>query len=256
MTATTRETDAATDAATASAASLAAINRRFYDEIWHGAVLYEGDAFNSWAAVGPHVARARDRLEVGPGLRARLPVSGTRFVDLSPVAVDRLNAAGGVAVEGSIEALPIDDNSVDLLCAFDVLEHVADDRAALGELTRVLRPGGVLFLSVPLYASAWTRFDELCGHARRYEPDEFEDLLASFGIEAERSAAFGMQPDSRLLASLGVFFLTRFPRRSLRFYDKHIFPRVMRRQTPLVFEPGLLRDPRVDEVILECVFRG
>jgi SAM-dependent methyltransferase len=236
--------------------TLAAINRRFYDEIWLGAEIYSGDAFNSWVAVGPRVERAETRLEVGPGLRPRLPVSGTRFVDLSPVAVERLNEAGGLAVEGSIEALPVDDNSIDLLCAFDVLEHVDDDRAALRELTRVLKPGGVLFLSVPLYASAWTDFDKLCGHARRYEPDEFEALLASHEVKTVRSAAFGMQPDSRLLTSIGVWWLTRFPRHALRFYDKHIFPRVMKRQDDLVFEPGLLRDPKVDEVILECVYAG
>ncbi len=237
-----------------SASPLTGINRRFYDEIWLGAELYEGEAFNSWEAVGPQVARVRDRLEVGPGLRPRLPVRDTRFVDLSPVAVDRLNAAGGIAVEGSIEALPIDDDSVDLLCAFDVLEHVDGDRAALGELTRVLRSGGVLFLSVPLYAAAWTGFDELVGHARRYEPDDLEHLLASCGVETHRSAAFGMQPESRLLTNLGLWFLNKYPRRSLGFYNRYIFPRVMKRQEPLIFHPGVLRDPRIDEIVLECVY--
>lgn len=241
--------------AEAGEATLTLVNQRFYDQIWRDAVLYQGEDFNSWEVVGPLAARSADRLEVGPGLRPRLPVGGTQFVDLSPVAVERLNQAGGNAVEGSIDQLPFERASVDLVAAFDVLEHVRDDHAALAELTRVLRPGGTLFLSVPLYKAAWTGFDELVGHARRYEPDDVEALLAAFGLDIFRSAAFGMQPASKILTNVAVWFLKRQPERALRFYNKHLFPRAMKQQSSLVFQRGLLRDPNVDEVMLECRLR-
>ncbi len=235
--------------------SLTRINRDFYDKLWCGVELYQGSAFNTWPALSSHVEQCPERLEIGPGLRPRLPVRGTRFVDLSRVAVARLNEAGGQAVEGSLEALPIEDESISLLCAFDVLEHVDDDRKALSEITRVLRSGGVLFLSVPLYQSAWTGFDEVVGHARRYEPDELLGLLSEYGVTVRQSAAYGMQLESRVITKLGMWFLKHFSGMALRFYNKFVFPKQINKQQPLVFKPGIIRDHQVDEVVMECVKR-
>ena len=117
--------------------SLTQVNRDFYNHLWQGVELHQAEAFNTWPAISPYFEQCKDRLEIGPGLRPRLPVEGTQFVDLSPVAVSRLNDAGGQAVVGSIESLSAEDESMDLVCAFDVLEHIEDDRMALGENTRV-----------------------------------------------------------------------------------------------------------------------
>jgi SAM-dependent methyltransferase len=51
---------------------------------------------------------------------------------------------------------------------FDVAEHVADDEALLREVHRILRPGGVLCMTVPAYRWLWSDEDELAGHHRRY----------------------------------------------------------------------------------------
>ena len=233
--------------------SLTGINRDFYNALWRGVDLYEAQVFNTWPAISPHIYESKDRLEIGPGLRPRLPVKGTRFVDLSAIAIERLNQGGGRAVEGSIESLPIEDQAVSLLCAFDVLEHVENDRAALAEMTRVMKPGAVMFLSVPLHQSAWTSFDDIVGHARRYDPEELLELLAEFGVTVRRSAVYGMELESRTITKVGMWFLKHFSKFSLRFYNKHVFPKQLKKQEPLTFSPGIIRDPAVSEVVIECV---
>ena len=52
-------------------------------------------------------------------------------------------------VEGDAAALPFEDGAVDAVVMLDVLEHVPEPRAVLTEVRRVLRPGGVVVLSVP-----------------------------------------------------------------------------------------------------------
>jgi SAM-dependent methyltransferase len=56
----------------------------------------------------------------------------------------------GVDRREDLQALTLDDASVDVAFAMDVLEHVPDDRRALLELARILRPGGRLILHVPM----------------------------------------------------------------------------------------------------------
>ena len=66
------------------------------------------------------------------------------------------------------ETLPFSDDSFDLVTALDVLEHIEDDRAALREIARVLRPGGTFLATVPAYGWMWGAQDEISHHFRRY----------------------------------------------------------------------------------------
>ena len=90
----------------------------------------------------------------------RLPIAGTHFVDISQPAIEQLNAHGGIATSGQISSLPFGDRSFDLVCAFDVIEHVEDDGRVFGELSRVLKDHGALILSVPVHADRWTAFSQ------------------------------------------------------------------------------------------------
>jgi SAM-dependent methyltransferase len=75
---------------------------------------------------------------------------------------------GGAAyLRSRAERIPLRDASCGAVVARDVLEHV-DDRAALAECRRVLRPGGVLVASVPGWPSLWGERDVRAGHLRRY----------------------------------------------------------------------------------------
>ena len=84
-------------------------------------------------------------------------------------------------VQAEADHLPLRDGSVDAVVALDVLEHV-DDRAVLAEVARVLRPGGLLVVSVPAYPWLWSRRDEDAGHLRRYGRPGLERVLADAGL--------------------------------------------------------------------------
>lgn len=79
--------------------------------------------------------------------------------------------------EGSILALPLEDKSVDVSIALDVLEHVERDDTALAELLRVTKPGGALILNVPAMPSLWSEWDVVLGHFRRYTMASWKQLL-------------------------------------------------------------------------------
>jgi SAM-dependent methyltransferase len=70
----------------------------------------------------------------------------------------------------------------DLVCAFEVLEHIEDDKAALTEWAGRLRPGGWLLISVPAHQRRFAPWDTYVGHFRRYDPPALADLLASCGF--------------------------------------------------------------------------
>ncbi len=64
--------------------------------------------------------------------------------------------------------LDFPDNSFDLIVATDVLEHIEDDELALKEWRRVLKPSGILLLTVPAYQWLWSAHDDALCHKRRY----------------------------------------------------------------------------------------
>ncbi len=231
---------------------LLALNRRFYDRLWTEARLARPDRFSTWPLVRSLLTGAPARLEIAPGLRPRLPIEGTCFLDISLPALTRLRQHGGVTACGTASALPLPDRHFGLLCALDVVEHVEDDGAALAELARVARPGAILLLSVPLHRSAWSTFDEIVGHARRYDPAQLVTALGEHGFAVERSAAFGMRPRSSRLLGLGMWFLAHRPAHAMKWYNRLLFPLALRRQKPLTLHEGLLETGPVHEVFLVC----
>ena len=86
----------------------------------------------------------------------------------------------------SPEDLGCASNSFDAIVAGDVLQMVADDRAALRELRRVLKDGGLLCLTVPAYPFLWGEDDEARGHQRRYTASELRRKLNNCGFEISR----------------------------------------------------------------------
>jgi SAM-dependent methyltransferase len=227
-------------------------NRRFYDPLWADARLVEPERFNTWPLVRDLVSRAQCRIEVAPGLRPRLPLSGTQFVDLSVPAVTKLRARGAAAVVGLVSRLPFASNSFDLVCALDIVEHVDDDTGAMAELSRVAAPGAAFLLSVPLHPSQWTAFDDFVGHRRRYDPERLLEMLHAHGFALERTAIFGMQPESSRLLDLGMWFLTHRRQRAMWWYNHVFAPLGVRFQKRLVFFPGMIDTDHVDEVLLLC----
>ena len=231
---------------------LLAANRSFYDPLWRDARLVSPERFNTWPLVSTLVAAADRRLEVAPGLRPRLPIAGTQFVDISAPALSRLREQGGHAVLGKVGAIPFPDGVFDLVCALDIVEHVDDDDGALAELSRVAAPGAALLLSVPLHASMWTAFDDFVGHRRRYEPDLLRAKLAAHRWVVEQSAVYGMQPESSRLLDIGMWYLTHHRQRAMWWYNRVFMPLGLRFQQPLALAPGLIDGPGVAEIVMLC----
>jgi SAM-dependent methyltransferase len=233
-------------------AELRAANRTFYDRLWAASRLVEPDRFNTWALVRRLAAGGGRRLEVAPGLRPRLPIEGTCFVDLSHAAMSGLGARGAAASVGLITALPFGDAAFDLVCALDVVEHVDDDGTALAELARVAAPGATLLLAAPLHPRLWTAFDEAVGHRRRYEPPRLLALLERNGFVVAQSATYGMQPRSSRLLDLGMWYLTHRRQRAMWWYNRVFMPLAVRWQRPLRVQDGLIATDSVDAVLLVC----
>lgn len=227
-------------------------NRRFYDGLWAQSRLVEPDRFNTWPLVQDLAARSQRRLEVAPGLRPRLPIEGTHFVDISEPALARLRGRAASARLESVTALPFADAEFDLVCAFDIVEHVDDEAGTFDELDRVCAPGGALLLSVPLHASQWTAFDDFVGHRRRYEPERLLQILAEHGFSVESSAIHGMQPRSSWLLDFGMWGLEHKRDQAMWLYNRILMPLGIFFQKKLSLQPGMIDTAKVDTILLVC----
>ena len=227
-------------------------NRRFYDVMWTDARLIEPERFNTWPLVRSFVPQSPRRLEVAPGLRPRLPIEGTQFVDISAPALARLRERGASVIRGAVSSLPFPAATFDLVCAFDIVEHVDDDDLALHELSRVAATDAAVLLSAPLDPTRWSVFDELVGHRRRYEPAKLLAKLAGHGLSVERSAVYGMRPRSSYLVNLGMWGLTHRRERAMWLYNRVMMPLALRFEKKLALAPGMVDTEKVDEVLLVC----
>lgn len=90
-------------------------------------------------------------------------------------------------VQASALDLPFDDATFDAVTAFDVVEHCAPEGRVVAELTRVLRPGGRICVTVPAYQWAWSEFDRDQGHHRRYTRGRLCAALAAQDLVVERA---------------------------------------------------------------------
>jgi 2-polyprenyl-3-methyl-5-hydroxy-6-metoxy-1,4-benzoquinol methylase len=144
--------------------------------------------------------------------------------DVSPAAVETLRErAPGQIVEADLTALPFADESFDAAVLGEVLEHIEDDRAALVEVARVLRPQGVLALSVPANPKLHGPSDDWAGHVRRYTRPALLNACAAAGFTVLSCVGWGF-PMSRL-------------------YHRHVYERYLDRRGPA--EPQRRHGPLV-----------
>jgi glycosyltransferase involved in cell wall biosynthesis len=77
------------------------------------------------------------------------------------------------------------------ILAFEVLEHVEDDRGLLDQAFRLLAPGGRMLISVPAHQRRFSVWDEMAGHVRRYEREELRARFTETGFEVELLWCYG-----------------------------------------------------------------
>ena len=80
-------------------------------------------------------------------------------------------------MNASILDLPFEDSMYDLVCAFDVIEHVEEDTLAMSEMKRVCKEGGIVSVTVPAFNFLWSRHDEINHHYRRYTRQQLLALI-------------------------------------------------------------------------------
>jgi SAM-dependent methyltransferase len=102
-------------------------------------------------------------------------------LDIDPLHA-RPRPAGVEFVVGSVESIPLATASFDVVLALDVLEHLKDDDAGLRETLRLVKPGGLLLVTVPALPSLWGQQDIVNEHRRRYTRRTVTLLFAGAGL--------------------------------------------------------------------------
>lgn len=209
------------------------------------AIIYAGRDLEALSGMGhyydwivDHFApHARGRMvEYGCGngtisARLRPLVEKLDLVEPSPnlIAILRDRFAGDAAVtvhgqnlEAHVAAGAV--GSYECAVLVNVLEHIADDTAALRELHRILRPDGALLLFVPALPFLFSRLDAFYGHFRRYRRDDLVGLVRAAGFEvvgARYIDMLGVAPWWLLNTLCGA---TRFNPFMVRLYDRFGIP--------------------------------
>jgi SAM-dependent methyltransferase len=147
------------------------------------------------AVIGALIGRYRDELEGAPfadigggngfvALAAEALGIPTLLVEPGPQGARRAYDRGlASVVEGTLDSCQFRDGCLAGAGMFDVVEHIADDVGFLRETRRALRPGGLLFVSVPAYPLLWSHEDTAAGHERRYTAASMSRLLSDAGFE-------------------------------------------------------------------------
>lgn len=164
--------------------------------------MFEAEEAQWWYAGQRAVADALLESALRPGERLLDAGCGTGFnlvalgrrsrgvgIDISPEALALCRQRGVRVARASLLALPFPDETFEALTSFDVLYHawVSDDEAAVVEMARVLRPGGILLARVPALEALRGAHDVEVQTRHRYTRGELAALLEAGGLRVERA---------------------------------------------------------------------
>ncbi len=138
----------------------------------------------------------------GGGAMATRLSGGDRYIGIEMddasrlLASERLATVGRDPVLADIDESGADIQPVDLVCAFEVLEHIEDDAAALARWVELLADDGHVLISVPSDPDSFNAIDAHVGHLRRYSSEDISRLCEAAGLDLLwcRNAAGGIGP--------------------------------------------------------------
>ena len=137
-------------------------------------------------------------LEVGSGTGGNLKMLSSfgdlTSVEISELAINISKIKTGNIVDiksGSLpDNLPNFTHNFDLICLFDVLEHIKEDDRSLEKIYSLLNPNGFIFITVPAHQWLWSEIDELVEHVRRYSKKELKKKIFNAGFELKKISFF------------------------------------------------------------------
>ncbi|TFF89813.1 MAG: SAM-dependent methyltransferase, partial [Promethearchaeota archaeon] len=106
-------------------------------------------------------------------------------------------------VTADLTHLPFRNQSFDLISALDVLEHIKNDEKAISEMSRILKLGGIVVLTVPHRMKYYSKQDQIIGHYRRYELDQIYSLFKKYNLYEKRT--FGVYGQFMRIADIQSF---------------------------------------------------
>jgi SAM-dependent methyltransferase len=147
--------------------------------------------------------------------RRRLPSALVIGADFLRPPLERLapDLPGVPLLQFDLRDCPLPAASVDFVTALNVLEHIDDDGRAMGQIARILRPGGVAHIEVPACPACYDYYDEVLMHYRRYRMRDLELLVERAGLHPLRRTHLGV-------FVLPAFFLIK--RRNRRFASRSL----------------------------------
>lgn len=174
-----------------------------------------------------HAAKAGRIVDFGAGNGTfAVPVAQAGF-DVTAVELDDGLRAhlSGLGLEVAAGAAELPASTFDYAYTLNVLEHIAEDVAALKALRAALKPGARLLVYVPAFPVLYTSMDSKVGHVRRYTRETLSDSVTAAGFELERV---------EYADSIGFFATLAFRMtdrgtgnvnpRMLKVYDRLMFP--------------------------------
>ena len=106
-------------------------------------------------------------------------------LEYAPTAALIARERGLDVIRADARELPVRSGSMDLVTAFDILEHIEEDYLAAAEICRVLSHGGTALIAVPADMALWSAHDEAVDHVRRYDRENLTTLILKGGLIIE-----------------------------------------------------------------------
>ncbi|MBO3128906.1 class I SAM-dependent methyltransferase [Dermatophilus congolensis] len=106
-------------------------------------------------------------------------------LEYGPEGAEVAKERGLAVMRADAMQLPLPDASLDLVTAFDVLEHLEEDDRCVKEVARVLKPGGAFLVAVPADPKLWSSHDVAVSHLRRYTRETLTQVLDQPGFRLE-----------------------------------------------------------------------
>lgn len=161
-------------------------------------------------------------------LLRELGFSNVQGVDISEDAI-RFCAEKqlGPVLHGDLCSLPFASAQFDLVLATDVIEHLEDDRQAVSELFRVLKPGGFALITVPAFPSLWGLQDDVAHHKRRYRMHSLRPLLHRAGFNCLHAFHFNFLLFLPIWVARRVISLLRLKLRSENDVNNQLINRLL-----------------------------